>query len=114
MSAAPGAEVAGHPGLRVRDDPATARYVAEMDGQEVGFAAYAAGSNPVVFTHTEVEHPTRERGIGTALVRAALDDVRARELLIVPRCPFVAAFLRRHSEYQDLVADDPGTDQRGT
>jgi predicted GNAT family acetyltransferase len=44
------------------------------------------------------------KGVASELVRWALDDVRGRGLRIVPRCPFVAAYLKRHPEYADLVA----------
>jgi predicted GNAT family acetyltransferase len=48
-------------------------------------------------------------GVGSQLVRGALDDLRVRGLRLVPLCPFVAAYVRRHPEYADLVATDPAT-----
>jgi predicted GNAT family acetyltransferase len=54
--------------------------------------------------HTEVEPEWEGRGVGSELVRGALDDVRARGLKVRPLCPFVRAFIERHSEYLDLVA----------
>jgi uncharacterized protein len=54
--------------------------------------------------HTEVEPRLEGQGLGAVLVRGALDDARARGELVVPRCPFVAAFIHRHPEYEDLVA----------
>jgi predicted GNAT family acetyltransferase len=47
--------------------------------------------------------------VGSQLVRGALDDLRARGLRVVPLCPFVAAYLRRHPEDADLVGTDPAT-----
>ena len=47
------------------------------------------------------------RGLGTALVTGALDDARARGLRVVPLCPFVDAFMRRHPEYADVAVADP-------
>ena len=44
--------------------------------------------------------------LGSALVATALDDARSEGLEVVPLCPFVAAFIERHPEYQDLVAAD--------
>jgi uncharacterized protein len=44
------------------------------------------------------------KGVGAALVQGVLDDVRARGLKVRPCCPFVAAYIRRHPEYEDLVA----------
>jgi predicted GNAT family acetyltransferase len=46
------------------------------------------------------------KGIGNALAAAALDYARSEGLRVVPRCEFIAAFIRRHREYQDLVDDD--------
>lgn len=54
--------------------------------------------------HTEVPEALEGRGIAGRIVRFALDDVRARGLKAVPRCPYVAGYISRHPEYQDLVA----------
>ena len=43
------------------------------------------------------------QGLGARLARFALDDARERGLRVVPLCPFIAAFVKRHPEYQDLV-----------
>ncbi len=56
-----------------------------------------------VFTHTEVEDGHEGEGLGSLLVKEALDDVRARGGQIVPVCPFVTAYIERHQEYADLV-----------
>jgi predicted GNAT family acetyltransferase len=61
----------------------------------------------VAFLHTEVDPTVQRRGLGSALVAGALDDARARGLAVVPLCPFVDAYIRRHPEYADLVVDDP-------
>jgi predicted GNAT family acetyltransferase len=53
---------------------------------------------------TEVPEALEGQGIGSALARGALDDVRAQGLQVIPLCPFVAAFIRRHPEYLDLVS----------
>jgi predicted GNAT family acetyltransferase len=49
----------------------------------------------------------QRRGLGSALVAGALDDARARGLRVVPICPFVDAYIRRHPDYADLVVTDP-------
>lgn len=61
----------------------------------------------IALLHTEVDTHLRRRGLGAALVTGALDDARRQGLKIVPICPFVEAFVRRHPEYEDLVVDDP-------
>lgn len=70
----------------------------------MAFAAYRRSPGTVTFTHTEVPEALEGRGIGAQLVRGALDDARARGEKVVPLCPFVAAYITRHPEYQDLLA----------
>jgi uncharacterized protein len=96
-------------GLVVRDNPEELRYEAVRDGQLVGLIRYRTEPGVVVLVHTEVDEAVEGTGVGSQLVRGALDDIRARGLRLVPVCPFVAAYLRRHSEYADLVAADPQT-----
>jgi uncharacterized protein len=69
----------------------------------LGLAAYQRRGEQIVFTHTEVDPDAGGSGIGSTLVRGALDDVRARELRAVPLCPFVRAWIDRHPDYADLV-----------
>ena len=59
-----------------------------------------------MFTHTEVFDAYEGKGVGSALARGALDDVRARGGRLVALCPFIAAYLERHPEYADLVDHD--------
>lgn len=62
-------------------------------------AVYVQQGDRLVFTHTEVPVADEGKGIGSRLVRAALDDARRRGFKVVPACSFVAAFVRRHPEY---------------
>jgi predicted GNAT family acetyltransferase len=61
----------------------------------------------VVLVHTEVPAELSGQGVGSALARGALDRLRAEGggVRVVPVCEFVAAFIKRHPEYRDLVAD---------
>lgn len=89
--------------MRVVDNPAERRYEL-LDGDElVGKIDYRMRTSALAFIHTEVE-PKRQ-GLGGELVKGALDDVRARGLKVVPVCPFVHAYIRRHPEYADLARD---------
>ncbi|UOR02543.1 N-acetyltransferase [Leucobacter allii] len=88
---------------RVRHDEAARRFVIETDGVDAGFTAYRERADGAFdFVHTEVDPAFSGRGLGGTLVEAAL--TRSRELgrTIVPHCPFVAAWLRRHPGF---VAD---------
>lgn len=98
------AEHDGHPDLRVSHDGARNRFVATLDGEPAGFAAYERSGSTVVFTHTVVDEDLEGRGIGSNLIRFALDDARARNLSVVPQCVFVAAFIEEHPGYRDLTA----------
>lgn len=95
--------------LVVRDNPEELRYEALRDDQLVGLIRYRTEPGVVVLVHTEVDEAVEGTGVGSQLVRGALDDLRARGLRLVPLCPFVAAYLRRHPEFADLVGVDPAT-----
>ena len=95
--------------LVVRDNPEELRYDALLDGRRVGLIRYRIEPGVVVLVHTDVDEAVEGTGVGSQLVRGALDDIRARGLRLVPLCPFVAAYLRRHPEYADLVGTDPAT-----
>ena len=87
-----------------RHDPENSRYVVEMEGRIVGFTEYhLRGGNRYFFYHTEIDEDQAGKGIGSSLARFALDDVRAKEGIVIPLCPFIAAWIERHPDYEDLV-----------
>ncbi len=90
----------------VRDVPERTRYEVTSDGELAGFAAYREVDGARVFTHTEVFDAFEGKGIGSALARGALDDVRRSGRKLVALCPFIHAFIERHDEYADLVDSD--------
>jgi predicted GNAT family acetyltransferase len=87
----------------VRNNEGESRYELEVDGQLV-LAAYRLSDDRIVFTHTEVPEALEGRGIGSTLIKAALDDVRAKGLKVVPACAFVKHYIETHPEVQDLLA----------
>ena len=91
----------------VRDNPSELRYEALIDGRLVGLIRYRQEPGLVVLAHSEVDLELEGTGVGSELVRGALADIRARGLLMVPHCPFVIDYLRRHPEELDLVGPDP-------
>ena len=91
----------------VRDNPEELRYELVRDGEVIGVILYRATPGVIVLLHTDVEPAFEGEGVGNRLVAGALDDIRARGLRLVPVCPFVAAYLRRHPEQRDLVVRDP-------
>ena len=94
------------PDVDVTDHPEAHRYEArDADGTVLGFSAYRRSGDVVVITHTEVDDDQEGRGVGSVLVRGALDDIRASGRTVRPLCPFVRAWIDRHPEYADLVSD---------
>lgn len=91
--------------ISVKDAPDRSRYELEVDGEHGGYAEYRRRESSVVFLHTEVDERYEGHGVGSELVREALDDVRAAGLGVVPRCPFVAAWIERHPDYRELVVE---------
>ena len=87
----------------VRDNDAAHRYELLVEDEVVGELIYRARDDVVTLIHTEIAPQFEGHGLGDQLVTYALDDIRARGLEIVPVCPFVGAYLRRHTEYEDLV-----------
>lgn len=86
----------------VRND-ATRRYELTVDGAQAGYAQFRTGPGAIVFTHTVVKPEFEGRGLGSRLATFVLDDAVARGVRIVPECPFIAAYLRRHTEYEASV-----------
>ena len=92
--------------IAVQDNPGESRYELLVDGHVVGEILYRPTSDHVVLLHTEVLPSFEGKGLGARLVAGTLDDIRSRGLHVVPFCPFVRAYIRRHPEYADLVVRD--------
>jgi uncharacterized protein len=99
--------------VEVTDNPEESRYEARVDGELAGVAEYHLTKASIVFTHTEVRDAFEGHGVGSALARAALDDVRAKgERDVVPVCPFINGWIEDHQEYGDLVRRHGEDDHR--
>lgn len=90
--------------MTVSNNAEMARYEIEVDGRPAGHAEYRLDGDRVVFTHTEVDDSFEGQGVGSRLAAGALDDVRNSGRRAVPQCPFIAAYIDRHEQYQDLVS----------
>lgn len=90
--------------MTVTHEPDAQRYVA-LDGDEVqGWIDYDTKDGALRLLHTEVPASEREKGVGSEVVRAILDEIRATtEARVEPLCPFVRAWLTRHPDYADLA-----------
>ena len=85
----------------VRNNEERSRYELVEQGH-LAFSAYEIHGEVITFTHTVVSPSLQGMGIGSRLILAALTDVRSRGLKVRPQCPFVAAYIAKHPEWQDL------------
>jgi predicted GNAT family acetyltransferase len=97
--------------ITVRNNEEAQRYEAEVAGQ-LAITQYQRAGDSIIFTHTEVPAALEGHGIAAKLARMALDDAAAHGLTVVPLCPYVASYIRRHQEYLPLV--DPAYRQKLT
>jgi predicted GNAT family acetyltransferase len=88
----------------IRDNTARRRYELDLGGQIAFLRYHDRPGGERVLAHTEVPAPHEGQGIGGRLAEAALQDARSRNRRIVPACPFVAAYIKRHPEHASLVA----------
>ena len=88
----------------VRNNEAAHRCEVGAGGQ-LAVSEYHRRDGTIVFTHTEVPLALEGKGIGNELAKAALDYARSEGLRVVPRCRFIAAYIKRHPQYQDLVEE---------
>ena len=77
-------------------------------GQYLAELTYYYSDDSIVFTHTGVPEPLSGQGLASRMAQTALDFAREHDLSVVPLCPFVASYIQRHPEYQDLVLKSPG------
>lgn len=88
------------------DKPTGGRYVARIPGKpEAEMTFSKAGEKIIIIDHTGVPDELGGMGVGKALVEHMVHDVRARNLKIIPLCPFTNATLRKHPEWQDILKD---------
>ncbi len=95
--------------VEIHDERAEGRYEARTGGRLAGFAAYRVHPGVIDVVHTEVEPEFEGKGVGGDLATFVLDDIRRRGLRVRPTCPFIAAFIAHHPDYQDLVVTGAGT-----
>jgi len=89
--------------LLVRDNPERHRFEIDLGDGSFAIAEYTLAAGKIMFTHTGVPEAHEGKGIGTTLIRFALDAARERGLKVVPICPFFAAYMQTHAEVQDLL-----------
>jgi predicted GNAT family acetyltransferase len=87
----------------IRNNTALSRYELDADGA-TAVLYYRIADGVITLVHTETPPEAQGKGIASRLVKEALDDIRAKGLKVVPRCPFVKGYMGRHPKYNDLLA----------
>lgn len=86
----------------IRNNTDKNRYELSVDGH-LAATYYRLADGVITFIHTEVPDALAGRGVGSKLIKGALDQVRAAGLKVVPQCPFVRAYIEKHPDYADLL-----------
>jgi predicted GNAT family acetyltransferase len=89
--------------IKFADAPDRSRYELTSGDDLIGFIDYRLDDGVITLIHTEVAEEWSGQGHAATLARSALEDARSRGLSVVPSCPYVAAYIRKHPEYADLV-----------
>jgi uncharacterized protein len=91
--------------VKISDVPEKERFEARDDeGTLAGVITYQLTGNVIAYTHTKVEPEFEHHGVGGELARAVMEDAVAKGRLVVPICPFLAAWLDDHHDYDKIVA----------
>jgi uncharacterized protein len=89
--------------ISVENNAEKNRYEAKQGNKVIAFAEYRPIGTSLMFTHTEVDENLEGQGVGTTLIRFALEDTRAKGMTAIPMCPFVKVFIQRHEDFIDVV-----------
>jgi predicted GNAT family acetyltransferase len=90
---------------KVIDNPDASRYEIFADGEQAGFAEYHRHGGEIAFIHTELDPKFGGKGLGGVLARGALDSAREQNLDVLPYCPFIRGWIRKHPDYVELVPE---------
>lgn len=91
--------------IAIADDTADQRYEIRVDGELAGFLQYKPHPGLIELVHTEIDEEFEGRGLGSQLIVFALNDARERGLAVLPFCPFVNDYMKRHRQYVELVPE---------
>ena len=90
----------------VTDNPAASRYELHVGGELAGVITYRLQDATISLLHTEIEPAFQGAHLAGHLARHALDDARGRGLAVLPFCPYVGSWIKKHPEYSALVPQD--------
>ena len=85
------------------DNQARNRFEFEIEGA-IAFVSYRKSPGAITLEHTEVPPELGGKGVGSRIARATLDAVRAQGRKLTVECEFIQGFMKKHPEYNDLLA----------
>ena len=88
---------------QIRKNEAAKRYEMDVDGK-IAYIDYAMAPDKIFLTHTEVPESLEGQGIGSKMVKLVLEEVKQSGKALMPLCPFVASYIRKHPEWKEIVA----------
>ena len=88
--------------LTITHDEQAKRFESSIDGH-TGYISYQERDDTLVYDHTIVPQELGGRGIGSALVKHALNYAREQNKKVIPQCSFVSSYISKHPDYQDLL-----------
>lgn len=88
--------------MKLIDNQEAKQYEMHVD-DEIVRIEYIRALNNIYLTHTEVPRSLEGRGLGSQIVKSVLEDIDAKELTLIPMCPFVAGYIKKHPEWKKLV-----------
>lgn len=89
--------------VSVDNNAAESRFEITLDGEVAGYLDYRTQGNTVDLTHAHTDPALRGQGLAGQLVQGALDVIRVEKMRVIPTCPYVAAWIQDHPDYQGLV-----------
>jgi predicted GNAT family acetyltransferase len=95
----------GKPRPHIINNQTANQFELSTDGT-TALLTYRLRPDAIVFVHTEVPEKLEGRGLGKQVAQAGLDFARSEGLKVVPICPFIAGYIKRHQEYLDIVRED--------
>jgi uncharacterized protein len=90
----------------VTDNAAQSRFEIHVGGERAGLVQYHLQEGALALIHTEVGDEFQGLGLASKLARSVLDSARERGLAVLPYCPYIAGWIRKHPDYRDLVPED--------
>jgi uncharacterized protein len=90
---------------KLTDNTEAKQFEMKVDGNTARIE-YILMGNKIFFTHTEVPAPLEGKGVGSMIVKLALENIESRNLKLVPLCPFTAAYIKRHPEWERVLDEN--------